>query len=310
MSKRLHIAVFFDDPKFDDYPFTEEEYRIAYRELAELIREKGADFTIVRDQKTFLEKNRFKGGWKFNGKEFARTEEELTVDLIYNKGHFQIEDSSNVLNGLELQQLCSDKWLSYQTFSQFFTKTRLAETKEGLIDALKQVQTNVAVIKPRRGEEGRGVMIKPPSEIDVNEARLPCLVQEYIDVSEGIPDLVVGPHDLRIICVRGEIGVSYIRTPPPKSLIANVARGGREIEVPTEKIPKGALKVFRTIDEAFSKYKTRIYSVDLGRDKSGEYKIIELNSKPGLSAKRTGKSYERFHELLANALIAAARDGV
>jgi len=43
--------------------------------------------------------------------------------------------------------------------------------------------------------------------------------------------------------------------------------------------------------------------VDCARDKSGEWKIIELNSKPGLSRAHEGKDHARFLDLLVKALL-------
>jgi D-alanine-D-alanine ligase-like ATP-grasp enzyme len=89
-------------------------------------------------------------------------------------------------------------------------------------------------------------------------------------------------------------------------MLANVALGGQEIEVPAEKLPAEAREIFDAVDAAFAgEYPIRIYSVDVARDADGVYRIIELNSKPGLSWKRGGAGYGEYQQGLARALIAA-----
>jgi hypothetical protein len=49
-----NIAVYFDKPNHEDYPFNDKEYRTAYRELAQTVTEKGAQFAVVRSKKSYL----------------------------------------------------------------------------------------------------------------------------------------------------------------------------------------------------------------------------------------------------------------
>lgn len=305
--RALLIAVFFDAPGFDDYPFSEEEYRTAYHEVATLVQSAGATFAIVRGQGSYRGQMSFTRGWVFDGKTFEAHSEALTVDLIWNKGHFRPEPTARILNVPSLDTLCTDKWATYQRFPACCPQTILVRREEDLAPSLQRLQGAIVVCKPCDGEEGRGVLITTKENIRLSShIRYPCLVQELIDTSCGIPGIVEGPHDLRIIGVAEEIGVSYIRTPPRGSLKANVSKGGREIEIPITEIPAEALTLFRTIDGALAAFPHRIYSVDMGRHCDGTWKIIELNSKPGLSPQRTGVSYRRFQELLAKTLVSAA----
>lgn len=305
--KPLLITVFFNNPNYDDYPFNIEEYRIAYPELASSIKERGATFGIVRGQKTYLGNNTFQGGWIFDGSAFVRTDDVIKTDLIYDKGHFTADATARLLNPIELDTLCTDKWISFEKYKKYCPATFVAKNKEEVPGILQKIPTEKIVAKPVDGFEGRGVIIGTKDEVASKITSYPYMLCGFMDTTNGIPGLVEGPHDLRIVCIRGEVGVSYIRTPPKGSLRANVSKGGKEIEVKIDKIPAGAMALFKAIDKTLEKYPYRVYSVDMGLDADGSWKLFELNSKPALSARATGESYIRFEQLMAEALIAAAK---
>src|SRR6185436_9953431 len=131
----------------------------------------------------------------------------------------------------------------------------------------------------------------------------PYLIQEFIDTSAGVPGIVEGIHDFRIVAVSGEPVVCYVRTPPPGKKLANVAQGGKEIHVTLDRIPQEALALFQQVDDALARFPKRVYSVDMGRNVDGRWMIIELNSKPGLTPKHWGPDNVRFMELLADTLL-------
>lgn len=297
------IAVFFDKPGYDDYPFDHQEYVEAYHDLAPMIVQRGARFAIVRDQKTYKGNNVFSGYWMFENGTFVRHDEDLEVDVIYDKGHFVPDASARMSNDRELTDICTDKYRTAREFPELNPKTFLARSKDELIQALANIPVDSYVVaKPVNLEEGIGVMIAPPAEIAESVTQFPYLLQEFIDTSEGIPGIVDGMHDLRMIVVEGEIVVSYIRTPPPGKMTANVSQGGREIEVFPELLPAGAKKIVEDVEKKFSRYANRTYSVDVGRHKDGTWKIIELNAKTGLSPVSKGKHYARFLNRLADVL--------
>jgi len=57
-------------------------------------------------------------------------------------------------------------------------------------------------------------------------------------------------------------------------------------------VPEKVKILVKHVDETFSKYKTRIFSVDMEYDTEGQPWIIEVNTKPGFntedSPQRTG----------------------
>lgn len=297
------VVVFFDKPGYDEYPFDHEEYVIAYHDLAPMIVARGARFAIVRDQKTYKGNNVFAGYWLFENGTFVRHDDDVEADLIYDKGHFVPDESARMSNDRELTDICTDKFRTVREFPSLNPKTFLVHNKEELHQSLADIPTDAFVVaKPVDLEEGIGVIIANPAKVEEAVTKFPYLVQEFIDTSGGIPGIVDGMHDLRMVVIEGDIVVSYIRTPPPGKMTANVSQGGQEIEVLPEQLPAEAKAIVEEVDKVFSKFARRAYSVDVGRNKDGSWKIIELNAKTGLSPASKGKHYERFLNRLADVL--------
>ncbi len=298
------IGVFFDAPGYHEYPFDIEEYVVAYDELATEFARQGGQFFIVRGQDTFLGNNRFSRGWRFGNAEFEAVEEPITLDVIYDKGHFVSDGASAVLNDRELDDLCVDKWKTCQRFPEYSPHTELVHDEKELRAALKKFPEDRIVFKPKDGEEGKGVIIGSAADILAAESQFPALVQEFIDTSGGIPGIADGLHDLRLHSICGEMVLAFVRTPAEGKLVANVSQGGTETEVPADKVPADVMKIFRDIDSRLSHYPKRVFCVDLGRGHDGVWKLIELNSKPGLSADWRGGGYRLFKQKLVDVFLA------
>lgn len=302
------VAVYFDTPGFNSYPFNKPDYVEAYHEIAALTEQKGGQFGIVRGQESYRGGNTFEGGWLFEDGSFRRQVKELVFDVIYDKSTerapFQPDDTCVLANPRELDRLCTDKWLAYQTFPSLFPLTRLVTNADELEQALREIQTRLIVAKPVGGDQGRGVIIGTPDEVRAGVGRFPYLVQAFIDTSGGIPGLVEGNHDFRIININGELVLSYIRTPPPNKLQANVAQGGKEVYVAPASIPAEALKIASEVDAYMGEhFPWRIYTVDMGLDADGTWKIIELNAKPAVNAHKDSLLWPAYQEKLVTALL-------
>ncbi len=300
---RKTVAVFFDQPGYEDYPFNGAEYEKAYHELAKILNGRDVDFAIVRSMETFLGGNSFSRHWLFDGETFREKNERIDADLIYDKGHFVPDEHSKILNNAELDRVCLDKFATYEMFPDLSGVSLFVSNKDELKKGLAKIDSEFAVVKPQYGEEGKGVMIMKKEELPTKASEFPLILQEFIDTRHGIPGITDSIHDFRIVVINGEVALSYIRTPPDGSLRANVAKGGKEIGIPVKKIPPGALDVVHIVDNHFKKFCRRIYSVDLGLDASGKWKIFELNSKPGLSETKRGPEYKKFLEKLADILM-------
>lgn len=304
------IGVFFDDPAYGDYPFDHEEYVVAYHEIASLIHGRGARFHIVRDCRTFLGGNRFKGHWEYDGAEFMRSDDEIELDLIYDKGYKNVfvgDAGSRFLNDPALDRICVDKRETARLFPDISPKTVEVKTGDELERALGDWPSPTVVAKPVDGAEAKGVIIGPKDEILAAEHAYPIILQQFVDTSGGIPGIVGGVCDLRTIMIDGEVGLTYARKAKEGSLISNVSKGGQEIEVPPDRRPPEVIGIVQEIDRRFQAMSEhRVFSADMAPDKDGKWYLIELNSKPGLSPCSYGATYPRYQELLVNALISAA----
>jgi len=151
--------------------------------------------------------------------------------------------------------------------------------------------------------QGKGIVIDSPeklSTITLEEGVEYCL-QEFIDTSKGIPGIVRGYHDLRIIIVDGEIVLCHVRTPKEGSLLANVAQGGSIREVPLEIIPSNILRrVADTQAHIDQRFDFPLYSIDFGIQNAIPF-VFELNDQIGFP------SEEMRHELFITNLIHSLR---
>lgn len=306
-SARRRIGVFFDAPGYHDYPFNHDDYVQAYHEVAKGVEDRGARFCIVRGIGTFLDGNRFKGYWEFDGTTFARREEEVELDLIYDKGYFVGDAKTKLLNDAEMNRICVDKRATIAMFPDLSPKTAEAKDRVALEKILSDWPSPMAVAKPVDGAEAKGVVIGSPAEVLAADHEFPVIVQQYVDTSNGIPGIIDGVGDLRTILVDGQVALTYARSAKPGTLISNVSKGGKEIEVLPEARPKEAMDIAFAVDKAFEPLsKHRVFCVDCARDADGTWYIIELNSKPGLSTRDYGVTYPRYQDLLMDALVSAA----
>lgn len=298
------VAVYFTDPDFAGYPFHEEEYRDAYRDLAKMIIGKGGRFVIVRGIQTYRGGMTFSHYWEFDGRDFTRHEETISADILYDKGEdFRGDDRTVFVNDSEFDAMCSNKEVTARMFPDLVPKTVIVHAAADMDSVLAQIPTEMVVAKPIDGAEGRGIFIEPKEKILNHVTEFPYLIQEFVDTSAGIPGITNGMHDFRMICINGDIVVSYIRTPAKGLLISNVSLGGLETEVLRDDIPEDALHMQKLVDEKLSHFPRRVYSADLARDKTGVWKLIELNAKVGLSPLSAGKSYRNFYEKLTALLL-------
>lgn len=297
------IAVFFTLEAFDAYPLDKDLYRRAYKDLGELIEQRGGALFIVRGQKTYKDNNVFTHGWEYIDGTFQPHEKELTVDLIYDKGMFLADEDAVLVNDMQLDTICTDKSVTYEWFPELCPKTILVRNESELSHALRSMNTEMLVAKPLDGECGAGVYIAHTENLAKDITEYPYLIQEFIDSSGGIPGIVEGAHDLRIQSINGEVLLCSIRTPKPGTLIANTTQGGAKFELDITKIPQEALDMFHSIDEKLKQFGRRIYAIDLARDNDGTYKLIELNAKPGLIPIADGEGFKRFQEKLADVMM-------
>ncbi len=138
-------------------------------------------------------------------------------------------------------------------------------------------------MKPVEGFGGDGVVIGSKADVLAADHEFPVIVQRFIDTSAGIPGVLEGTHDFRITVADGEVIFTYAKIPPAGKLVSNIGLGGTVFPVAPEKRPKEVMELVRKIDPVLAPYGRRLYSIDCGRDASGEWLLIEINAHPGLS---------------------------
>ncbi len=277
------IAIFFTQPGFDDDPFDDPQYRDAYYFLGKLLQEKGIRWLIARGIDTYKGDNVFTRSWLYDQGTFRERTGDIEVDLVFNKGKFEPRGMVKTLNDPELEQICDDKAKTYKRFTALCPRSHKARTDEELRAALDDMSSDRMVVKPLDKGGGEGIVIGTREEILASPREFPLLVQEFVDTSAGIPGLTPGHHDFRINVLGGRIPSVLLRIPQEGSLLANVSQGGSKQVLPPDCIPAPVHHIIHTIDEAFAQFPTRFYSIDVGRDRSGQWKLFELNSQPGVS---------------------------
>lgn len=300
------VAVFFDAPAPDGYPFDAEEYRESYRDFALLLRSRGARVFVVRGPSCYQGGSAFASGWEYDAAGKLRAHKgRIVADVIYNKGHLAADRLAPVVNDPELDALCTDKRRTAALLPEISPLTCLVQSPADIDTQLATLSTPRVVAKPVDGEGGHGVHIGSKDEVRANITSYPYLLQEYIDTAAGIPGIVEGTHDFRMLCVRGALIQAFVRTPPPGGVLPNVAQGGSTHEVPLERIPASARDVFNMVDARLTGFRDRVYSVDVGFHQGTTWKLFELNSRPALFSRSRGAGFVRFHEALADLLLTA-----
>jgi glutathione synthase/RimK-type ligase-like ATP-grasp enzyme len=304
----LKVGIFFDHPDGDGYPFDDEEYRVSYRQLATVFAQRGAETHIVRNQSTYLGGNKFSRSWKFNGLTFEKQNEPVEVDVIFNRGELVADDDASLVKNPDIQSICGDKWTTYTLIPHLMPMTAMVKTTDDFHAAITLIESEKIVIKPLDGFGGEGIVIIAKNEAKNLMPSFPCIVQEFIDTSAGIPGLIEGVHDLRLVALNNKIMHSYLRSAEEGKLLANVSQGGTEIEVLPEKIPQEARALFEQVDAVMKQFHDRHYSVDVVRSASGRWYVIELNESPGLSRMDRGPSYVPYFNALADFILSKARE--
>ena len=299
------IATYFTAPGFADPPFDSAGYAAAYRALGERVRERGAEFVIVRGRDSHRGRGIFARGWRLEADGFTEVTEPFTVDVLFDKGDEWLPDGCFVIvNSKECWQLCNIKYRTYGLFPHLFPTTKLVRKPGGLLRALPKLHSTIVAAKPPAGACGRGVVIAPRDELPAKVTEYPLLVQAFIDTSRGIPGLVESTHDLRVVVVGGIVAFALVRTPAQGSLVANLDQGGSIRLLDVEGLPADVLAIVEEVDRSLSRFPERVYSIDMGLHEEREWKIIELNAPPGLPWPEWGEEVFHYYDVLAAHLVA------
>lgn len=298
-----YASTVFPDSRIFDTPSDEESYAVFARALERL----GCDLYFVRGIERYAGGNAFDGGWKFENGVWGEVEGRFEADLIYDKG-FDLpkERVRKVVNTEEFTRRCL-KLETAKLFPEDCPMTIEARNQEELRTAIGTMRTDFIVIKPLDSYGGKGVFIGPKKEAPEHVDAYPVLIQEFIDTSKGVPGIVPGMHDFRLIIIGGERVSLFARYPAQGKFLSNASQGGGAKELSPDELPEEARALADRVDAKMADIPSRIYSIDMGLDASGAWKIIELNAPPGLPYLHEGARVPEHHEKLAAHLMKIAR---
>lgn len=300
-----NIVVIFDKPNDFDSPLDTEEYLTAYQDLSQFVSQKGSRLYFARAVDNSQTTNIFSEVSYFDEDNNLQHTSGVSADLIYDKAKpiYQIENCT-IINHPAIKQICNDKMETYRTFNGLSPKS-LFVTSADEFKAASSSFSGKVVLKPQFGSGGQGIIIDEIENIDPQKLQWPYLVQEFIDGSVGIENLVDGLHDLRMVVINGKINFSYLRIPKQGSLLSNLHLGGTVKVVEQEDLPKQALQIFDEVETEFRNYGPRCYSIDVTNTASG-IKLIELNSQPGLLSRTQSDRSPEYLDSLAEFLCETA----
>ncbi len=301
------IAFFVRAVDADKYPFVVRDlYYYSYQEYLLAMKRAGANVYFVTDNASYLGQGRFSRAWTIDEvSEVADFQEveEIQADIVFEKGGFSGRDVP-IVTDPRLYPINS-KAAIYEKFSQYQPLTVSCKNLNEVKAAIAEMPGDIVVVKNPEGAGGRSVYIGDKDEISVPETETyPLLVQEFIDMSEGVPGLADGVHDIRVLMTGSTIIGATLRTPAPGSLYANVSKGGTEQLLAVEDIPAEVRDMARAIDSQIEDV-PRYYAIDFARGKQG-WKLVELNVKPGLFRAENGPLAAEFQRRVAEYIVGLA----
>jgi len=247
----------------------------------------------------------FSEAWVYKNKKWKK-EKKVKPNIIFDRSPYlssenkikeEMASKFVFANDPVFYQFGKSKFLTYLVFKDLMPKTRIAYSFNELKDNLKYIKTNKIVIKPDVGAGGKGVEIINRNEVNkIKINQYPVVVQEFIDNSRGIKNLVKGVHDLRIMFFNRKSFLSYIRQ-PKSGYISNVSLGGTRKVVSLSKIPNNLRLALKGIVDKLKSFNNIFYSVDFFFDKNQRFYIIEINPSPSINLEDNAARYKYYEKL-------------
>ena len=274
--------------------FSTKKYHEAHQRLLSLAAKRGISVynAVIRSYDS--KRKGFKIYYDYADPSWPKIEDGLLQpDVLWDRAFFSyvlhskkvsIARDFRIVNDPRLTMLSSEKITPQLLFPEYTIPSYVVWRREEIATALEALSGKKLVVKPSQGSGGEGVRIMERDAV-ARIRKVPrhgYVIQEMVDTSGGVPGIVKGPHDLRLVFVGNIVSYAYIRMPPDGSLISNVARGGTMLDVPTDTLPKELDGVIKTVLERFSLFPYKIFTVDFLFDTDGRPYIVELNYSPGL----------------------------
>ena len=239
--------------------------------------------------------------WTFIQGQWQKQEVNFTPDLIIDRTpasyvnstlEFRLKLSQNVkiLNDPNFSTLIADKYNQYLLFKDLMRQTSYIKNYKQLINEMSLYGSKI-VLKDLSGEGGKGVLILEKNKVSIDFAQnlqYPLILQDFLQSEKGIPginivksdDIIVA--DLRIMTIGRKIMFAVSRIAKKNSLYTNLAQGA--IFEKVDIIPEYCILAVNKITEKLNDFGANILGIDFMFDNEGNSFLIEINSKPGLSA--------------------------
>lgn len=240
----------------------------------------------------------------YTDNEFVVYNESIQVDMLRNRSLF-----NSALNYLFfdipilphplLSGLSSDKAQQALVFHEFQPTTVLLSAWYRDTELQKSFWEKV-VVKPRWWSSGAWVVLWTPDMLlnskYYKEQSKQHIVQEFLDFSGGIPNLLEGIHDFRIVFLWRDPVFVEIRQPQMEwEFRSNFALGGSDVILSVDSIPSSLLPV---CDQILDKLATGIdnmffCSLDFWYAHDRRY-LIEINGSPWIEFEEKDIALQRY----------------
>lgn len=295
-------------------PFGNGKYRYSYEYFYDLCKKNGIQMYRASYQWYDYRRKIFKHAWAFEETNGSwKRAENIKPDLVFDKTKPKSEQYAavekisrnyKVFNNPEFTKIIDNKLNTQMLFSEWSKKNSVIENNNDLENVIGGIKSDKVVLKPINQSGGDNVIIGSKKDVlkEVAEKKIKIsnwIAQEFIDSSNGIPGVMKGVHDFRLVMANNEVAYAYYRKPAEGSLLANIAKGGTMEIVSEEKIPESVRPILEKSKEIFAGFNEKLYTIDLMFDQSEKPWVVELNSMPGMyfepGQERTRKIfYERL----------------
>lgn len=285
--------IYFSNPWILDYPLNIDKFFESYAEIIEALESLGIKTVIVRNN-SYLWNKEFSHYFIWNWNNYERIDEKIKLNLLWNR------DSENfikkihdleVINNFKFDEICRDKFKTYELFKEFSANTFLLNSYEDLLENLNKIKTKKIVLKPRFWERCEWIYIIKKEEIreELYENWNNILLQEFLDSSNWIDWLVEWCHELNIYIINWQFAWARLKKASNWCLICNVSWDNNSFVTWLKKanISKKLLDEVKKLDKKLNHFKFRLYRADFVYTDKWEYKLIELNSRPWIMNKNT-----------------------
>lgn len=288
-----------------------------YRLLGTVLSKHG--WLLVRADQTAVEEDGVvRGYWEFEdeSQQFRfRPDSELEVDFVYDKSHIVNADSQ--LNHQTLTALTDlQKTALVVNNPQFllFANNKLGQQAllgefmpaGEIITPWSKPISRPAVIKQITGSGGKNVELRENLSTINQSLAHDHIHQEFLDLKNdaGIA------QDYRLVFVNHEFSYCFSRTASePNEFRTNFFLGGAvDFLDPSSEIIAEILEMSAPITNRLKPFGKVIYALDFARDRaSGKFKLIEINTKPGVDV-FTPAEAQPAAEAFANGLLELAQN--